>query len=67
MDVADLTDRALAHQPHELVGLRMEAPHERLHQHAVGRVGGVEGLLDQPRVTRQRLLAQHVLAGLAAP
>ena len=40
------------------------APHERLHQQAAGAVGGVEGLLDLGGGPRERLLAQHVLAGL---
>ena len=48
-------------------GLRRVAPHERLHQHAVRALGGVEGALGVRGMARQRLLAQHVLAGLQRP
>jgi hypothetical protein len=47
--------------------LRVVAVHEALHQEAVGALGGVERPLDLVGVARQRLLAEHVLAGFERP
>src|SRR4051812_47924857 len=66
-DVAQPARHAVAHEPLERLRLRVEAPHERLHQHAAGALGRVERRLDLRRAARQRLLAQHVLAGLERP
>ena len=42
----------------------MVAPHERLGQDEALALGDVEGALDLLGAARQRLLAEHVLAGL---
>jgi hypothetical protein len=46
------------------LGLWVVAPHERLHEQAAGAVGGVERARHRVRPAVERLLAQHVLAGL---
>jgi hypothetical protein len=41
--------------------------HERFHQQAAVALGGVERGRDLVRVSRERLLAQHVLPGVECP
>ena len=62
-----LSDGVLRDELGEPLRLRMVPPHERLHQHAPGPLGGVERALRLLRPPRQRLLAEHVLAGLQRP
>ena len=57
-------DRPAVDELGQLPGLRVVAPHERLHQQAPGPVGRVEGGLDLRGAARHRLLAEHVLARL---
>ena len=47
--------------------LRMMPPHEALREDEPGGFRAVEGLLDLVRVLRERLLDQHVLAGIECP
>ena len=59
--------RARPHQIHEARGLRMVAIHERLHEQAVVALGQIKGGPHVGRAPAERLLAQHVLAGLERP
>ena len=61
-DQAQLAD--LLEQLDEPARLRVVAPHERLGEHEAAALGGVERARDVVGVTRQRLLAEHVPAGL---
>ena len=63
-DEPELADRALVDQLLQPLRLRIVAVHEGLGQEAAGAVGRVERRLDLLRMARERLLAQHVLAGL---
>src|SRR5207302_885169 len=57
-------DRALGDELGQPLRLRRVPPHERLHQQAACVFGGVEGVLGIGGGSRERLLAQHVLARL---
>src|SRR5437588_1335765 len=57
-------DRALGDELGQPLRLRRVTPHERLHQQPACVLGGVEGVLGIGGGSRERLLAQHVLAGL---
>ena len=63
-DQPELADRAVANELHELRGLRVVAVHERLAQQSAAPLGGVECRIHLLGVARERLLAEHVLAGL---
>jgi len=57
-------DRALGDELRQPPRLRREPPHECLHQQPARVLGGVEGVLGVDGGSRERLLAEHVLAGL---
>jgi hypothetical protein len=57
-------DCPLGHQPAGQDGLGVVALHEPLHDHPAGRLGGGKALGRVGGAGRERLLAQHVLAGL---
>ena len=63
-DDAELPDCALRDELLQALRLRIVAVHERLAQVEAGAVGGVERGSHLFRVTRKRLLAEHVLARL---
>ena len=64
VDVGDLADRALGDELEHAHGLGVEAVHVRLEQHPLAAGGEIDQRHRGARVRGQRLLAQHVLAGL---
>jgi hypothetical protein len=63
-DDAQVADGAAVEQLARASNLRVVAPHEGLGQHAAFALGDVEDAIDVLGVAGERLLAQHVLAGL---